>query len=255
MYRWLIVFFLVPGQAQAIHFSTRSCAADPAVARVTQNNGVTEEACSGVFVSPNVMLTAAHCVRGSTTVMVRGDSGRVRVHPGFVSSTATPALDVAVVVFPESVRHRFAVLARTPAPVGARIRVAGFGERSSRWDGAASTSCLSGFNRVRMHELGRYTIASPATFAGVERAIPAVGDSGGPLLTEDGRVLGISNQSQDGTVMMGEHRSYLGSFVDLQAPAVREWWVGLGLGIRDAEGTPSPAARLGDPAGESAGAL
>lgn len=253
---WVLGSFW-PASVWAILHSTGDCRRDRAVATVVREGSASQEVCTGTFVTPRVMIMAAHCTVGADRVRVGVQFGRVRRHPRYRGEDSA-RYDIAVVEFPAGYQHPFTTISSTRAPIGGRVRLVGFGESLRSVVEGADGRCRSGYNRVSNAELGQYVVDSSESERGTERALHAEGDSGGPLLTEDGRILAVASSCSQNFLPMGRRRrrSQLCTYVDLQAPDVRSWWVDLGLDIRETTGTAATAVEaLGSPRGESAGGL
>jgi hypothetical protein len=169
--------------------------------------------CSGTHVLPHVVLTAAHCVEGSrrVAVMVDGElsaAERVIVHPRYPNELDDPSTpsDLALVVLPKWTGHA------TPRPLGLRhealtagehVTLIGFGGTTPAERRIGRDVYMPGNRRspsgtedniaLTEHARGRlYLEGAPNDFG--PRALGASadhGDSGAPLLGEDGRIAGV----------------------------------------------------------------
>jgi hypothetical protein len=164
-------------------------------------------------VLPHVVLTAAHCVDGSDRVAVMiGDeltgADAVIVHPRYAvehDDPSTPS-DLALVVLPKAAAHatpRPLGLRRAPLAPGERITLVGYGgispaERRIGRDvympgdrrspsGAENEVALTEHARGRLYLEGAPTDLGPRTLG----ASADHGDSGAPILGEDGRIAGV----------------------------------------------------------------
>jgi hypothetical protein len=164
--------------------------------------------CTGVVVAPRAVLTAAHCVAAVKDMRVhyRDDSGQpvlidvesVAVHPGFRADALTKrvvSIDLALIQTKTPLEARF-----SPAElddgggvdVGRPLRIFGYGV-SREGEGASAGVLRSAALRVRAPLSAILLWAEDPNGAG---AGACTGDSGGPILSEDGRqVLAIATWS------------------------------------------------------------
>ena len=184
----------------------------PGVVKIFNANNLM---CSGVFIGPYTMLTAAHCLGNYKDggVQLEGTSHRseqVFVKPSLSQEYLTkPNLngeqvkyDLAVVVFPKSAGQSFLDIAEQNALIGAQIIVAGYGTkdptRTSIKNSAATFHV--GYNQIatRIDSNRIYKISANLkriTNDGTN-AITLPGDSGGPLIVRNSnKIIGICSGS------------------------------------------------------------
>ena len=178
--------------------------------------------CTGTFVSPDTLITAAHCVKdaaspGDITVMGRSPINIIfDPNYGFDNNNGVNDLDLAVIIFRRNISFDYVPLALTSARPGDDMTIVGYGNNLSRSleEMQARCSHLNSKDAVLRCEsraagegsgtkrYGTNTVDyvdSMIYFSGVSRSSrgtsrgqmvsSGLGDSGGPLLI-DGRLAG-----------------------------------------------------------------
>lgn len=170
--------------------------------------------CTASVIAPDVLITAAHCVDKPEHLRVYwpgGDLTRevrdVRVHPGFrpdAPRTREVSIDLALVRTKEPLPSSF-----TPVPLeweprvepGAPFTIVGYGltrENEGRTGGKLHAGELAVRDPISK-------ILIWATDPGKRGLGACTGDSGGPMLTSDGRLAAVTVWSQ------GEGRKHCGA--------------------------------------------
>jgi hypothetical protein len=171
------------------------------VAMVLARQGGRQSICSGVALSPRVVLTAAHCLAGAGDTLVALRIGgrttpvavaRVARHPGFDPNAPRDrklSIDLGLIETAAALPEGFAAarLADSAPALGEAVTVVGFGvtqEHGGPSDGRARTAEL--------------VVAAPISHVTLWAADPSRaglggchGDSGGPMFAADGRVAAI----------------------------------------------------------------
>jgi hypothetical protein len=156
----------------------RSNGADPALGALLAGS---KTFCSGVAVSPRLVLTAAHCALGQpSAVRFSADGGEdieiavadAVAHPEYARGTLANDLAVLILEGAAPDLEPLPVFTFDPTWVGARVRLAGFGVTSpGAGDGGEKRegmSSITSYDTTTFH-----VAASPAATCG--------GDSGGPV--------------------------------------------------------------------------
>lgn len=210
----------------------------PAVQRV--NIGMdADKLCTGVFVTPRLMLTAAHCLQAAGARRASGDGSLISLWVGGASLLegvgplryATPpgffarpdsAQDVAIVQFGSAIVSTAMELSPSPATKWMPVRLVGYG-RSTLGDKASA-----GVKRLAWNEIDQILLGQ-LVLRWVSGSLPAQGmllpgDSGAPLIDDQGRVIGIGNDRYIEKGFSIDHQDILiSTYVDLSEPSIRDF--------------------------------
>ncbi|MBM4253127.1 MAG: S1 family peptidase [Deltaproteobacteria bacterium] len=173
----------------------------PAVVEI--RNGTSR--CTGTFIRPNTLITAAHCVSNRELPIfvpaLNVASNNVVVHPDYTGGPAMPPHDLAFVFFPDDVGDQTLSIKLDPAAEGDPVQLIGFGDNQyfEGTDSAGSGIKRIGTNQIEKVENGAIALlgqtganATDATSPDGTRSALGSGDSGGPLLSKKGDVIGIA---------------------------------------------------------------
>lgn len=165
--------------------------------------------CSAVVLKPDVLLTAGHCVTGSSDYRVhwRDKDGTpvlkvpraIAVHPGFAKDAAQArkrSIDLALVQLDEALPTTFEPISYSSlAPrSGDTLTVAGYG--LTRENDPASSGTFRAAKLSVIEPYGPSSIlvwlSDPATGAKAAGAGACTGDSGGPIFDEQQKLVALT---------------------------------------------------------------
>jgi secreted trypsin-like serine protease len=163
-----------------------------ALLSMRMRNGDRVGACSGTIIAPRAILTAAHCLKGETEVVLVWfgagsdlvEAASFLIHPNYRGTTTTTEPDVGIVFMKED-------LARAPVPVlvsraarpGEQAVIAGWGNDQNQVadTNRAGVTTLSAVGPLYLET--QYTTTSSSICGG---------DSGGPLLLQQDGVWSVA---------------------------------------------------------------
>ena len=155
----------------------------PSVARIptTKDLSPSGPACTGVLISSNTVLTAAHCVETGRRYPVEfaggaGFSGIATRHPGYNSSTGLN--DLAVISTLDKMARPFHARLATSVSAGQAITLSGYGRTGANvpQDGIKRY----GTNTIDSVDSNRFYFDTDLTSPPGTEAATCYGDSGGP---------------------------------------------------------------------------
>lgn len=206
----------------------------PAVGYMTDNH----TRCTATLVSPNVMVTAAHCTLRGTEIRVGFGAYRhfeeltIRARrviraPGYAAGSE-PTHDVAVLVIDQPQWHAPIPRAGDAPAVGRELRVVGYGDDESgitEPEGAGSNRPRKTAHVVVTDSNWWWLATRGAGGAG------CFGDSGGPLMDLDGtRIFGVMSQvwlpctsTTRNSFASVVHEGFIAEAIRDHPPAPREW--------------------------------
>lgn len=168
--------------------------------------------CSGIVLSARAILTAAHCVAGSSEIRIHWKEGgaepvlippaSVTLHPGYDGDAIAArrrSIDMALLRMAAPLPRRFApaTLHEGELPrAGSAVTLAGYGvsrEGEAQTTGTYRSVALAA---VEPYGPGRLLIwAQDPKAAGKSGAGACQGDSGGPIISPEGSIVAVSSWS------------------------------------------------------------
>ena len=256
----------------------------PAVVRLstTPHVGSSGSVCTGTFVSPHALFTAAHCLYNVS-------GGGAHIAPGVkfyksdaekdtaISTTATRAYatgnaedgfngidDFAVLIFPGCVAPAVMGLSPATPATGAVVTIAGFGQTvhvedvnnsgNPVFDGSkhvGRSKVIDSYvpnNFVSVASLIKET-AIAAGESATDNAAPSVGDSGGPLILGDNTISGVlTGGNGTGTTVNGQQvvTGHASHYINIHQPNIMAL---IDQANADGAGIPIPAGWMMLPEG------
>jgi hypothetical protein len=186
------------------------------VSLITKYQDGSEGGCTGTFLGDNVVLTASHCTENTATgsveladgtkavAMVRGwtvedkkedqaaEENGLGTDLSWAKYFDRKSRDIAVLIFPSGTSSSWRNIAPNPPKVGDTITIAGYGRTSFNQDDSPDGNVRYGSNRIDFLKDGLLIFESAAgthPTAGQD-STSGLGDSGGPVLYEEG-VVGV----------------------------------------------------------------
>ncbi len=205
----LVLAALVCGHtAQAITGEAQmGSPAEASLLMILTSDGHATSNCTAIVIAPDVLITAAHCVTADAEMLAYWPGGqlqkmpraqRVAVHPLYRANapkTRERSVDLALVQLIQSLPARFVPIQIDYAPqiqIGTLFTISGFGlaiENDGKTGGTLRSATL-----VTREPLSKLLIWAK----GARNAATGgcTGDSGGPFLSPDGKLVGMTVWSQ-----------------------------------------------------------
>ncbi len=189
--------------------------------------------CTGVFITPRILLTANHCVdkpekwpldsEGFWKEAPISDEGGVCADKVLTNHSDTRRLrdrrgDLALLVFREDVAPETYPIARRSPEAGDDIVIVGYGRYDAEEKGTHGDKRV-GYNVVHKRDDGLIRVlgtAEPSSFDGTD-AVSASGDSGGPMFFR-GNLVGITSSG----IIIRDRK--LSKYVDLNGDHAKDFF-------------------------------
>jgi len=182
------------------------------------NNG--QQRCSATIIAPTFILTAKHCVNGTTPSGVTFRIGSLDQLSGgtvarAVAYSSHPVADFSIVRIDRSVSATFSPLSATNVTVGQTVQIYGWGATCTNQPEINCQARLIKVANVRVTTPnGRDAFGGIAISATRINGIAAGGDSGGPMFG-NGRQVGVASTSDRATrtnyTNITQYRSFIRS--------------------------------------------
>lgn len=212
--------------------------AAPVVRVVLEIDSFSSSFCSGTFITPNKVITAAHCFveRPRNTFIFVGDTlsnsdryraSSVAIHPNLASGNNTLIRDIAIVTLSQNVNTpTLPILVRSAPSTGDIGSIYGYG--ADRTGESDFNELFSG--QMRISEV---TVSNIRADFNDEGSNTCIGDSGGPIVISiDGRatIAGLTSTGIRSDCLEGDQSYFTNiqdpdvlSFIQSNAPGAEYW--------------------------------
>ncbi len=204
----------------------------PSVVKIKALGGGALSGCTGTFVTPNQVLTAAHCLEGLTPdnaaifaakygadgqEVTSFEADSFQIHPLYDPNAKPNPYDLAVVNFPRHSASKISLIASQRAPLNVWVQLVGYGDNENFYDEKGElTGSGDGQKRIGTNKLLAYD-SDMIRIDGVpgksDKVNPGLqscsgrGDSGGPLFYNSSTLIGVDygggllkDTAEDGSV-------------------------------------------------------
>lgn len=155
--------------------------------------------CTGTFIGPKTLITAAHCVVGMDSVTVKGIAPKtILPNPKWdPESHGIHGFDVAFLIFDEKMSSSMTALSASKPTAGQdNLTMVGYGFTNYKTQEGSGTKRMGTTSIESVSSTGMTMVINTRSAKTDDQETPSIGrgDSGGPLLNSAREIIGIASQ-------------------------------------------------------------